>query len=192
MHISIDQITILIRINAFRFTGKSKTELLWEAIFKLDATGKQTHQSKLFKIQHKQFQLPKLRSDWIEDAYDEMELLGFPLCNYFNLVNEPMRGDVLATQMKYHVKKNVLIYGSLVTTRFNKTYQGKLMRLSTFIDKEGHYFDAVHFTDVVDKYPINGLGVYACFGTITDRFDFCSMNIVWSKKLAIRPDPRNT
>ncbi|WP_243472785.1 DNA polymerase III subunit alpha [Winogradskyella sp. MH6] len=190
--ISIEQLTILIRINAFRFTKKHKTELLWQAIFKINANGSKNKQAQLFKIQHRQFNLPKLKTNWVEDAYDEMELLGFPLCNYFNLIDEEINSDVMANEMKDFVGKNVLIYGSLVTTRFNKTSQGKLMRLSTFIDKMGNYFDAVHFTDVVDKYPINGLGVYACYGTIKDRFGFYSMVIVKSKKLSIKPDPRNT
>lgn len=65
------------------------------------------------------------------------------------------------------------------------------MRLSTFINKMGNYFDAVHFTDVVDKYPINGLGVYACYGTIKERFGFYSMVVVSSKKLPIISDPRD-
>ncbi|MEH6537599.1 MAG: DNA polymerase III subunit alpha [Psychroserpens sp.] len=190
--ISIEQLTILIRVDAFRFAKLTKTELQWQAIFKLNANGVKSRQSKLFKIQHKEFKLPKLDNNWIENAYDEMELLGFPICNYFSLVNTDMKDGVLAIQMKDFINKQILIYGSLVTTRFNTTSKGKLMRLSTFIDSNGDYFDAVHFTDVVDKYPINGLGVYACYGRITDRFDFYSMNIVWSKKLPIIPDPRNS
>lgn len=189
--ISIEQLTILIRINAFRFTNENKTELLWKAIFKLNANAIKTSQSKLFKIEHKDFSLPKLHANWIENAYDEMELLGFPLCNHFDLVNEALEDSVLAKDMKTCVNTNVLIYGCLVTTRFNKTNQGKIMRLSTFVDKHGDYFDAVHFTDVVDRYPINGIGIYACYGSITERFDFCSMRIIWSKKLAVMPDPRN-
>lgn len=189
--ISIEQLTILIRVDAFRFTKQTKTELQWQAIFKLNANGIKSNQSKLFKIQHKEFKLPKLDNNWIENAYDEMELLGFPLCDYFHLVNVEMKNGKLASQMKDFIHKEILIYGSLVTTRFNKTSQGKLMRLSTFIDCDGDYFDAVHFTDVVDKYPINGLGVYACYGKITDRYDFYSMSVIWSKKLSIIPDPRN-
>ena len=65
------------------------------------------------------------------------------------------------------------------------------MRLSTFIDKEGAYFDGVHFTDVVHKYPITGIGIYACFGKVTNRFGFCSLNIIKSKKLGILKDPRS-
>jgi len=189
--ISIEQLTILIRVDAFRFTKQTKTELQWQAIFKLNVNGVKSNQSKLFKIQHKEFKLPKLDNNWIENAYDEMELLGFPLCDYFHLVNVEMKNGVLASQMKDFIHKEILIYGSLVTTRFNKTSQGKLMRLSTFIDSHGDYFDAVHFTNVVDKYPINGLGVYACYGRITDRYGFYSMSVVWSKKLPIIPDPRN-
>ncbi|AUC81783.1 DNA polymerase III subunit alpha [Lacinutrix sp. Bg11-31] len=189
--ISIEQLTILIRIDAFRFTNKPKVELLWQAIFKLNAKGKNTVQSKLFKTEHKQFTLPKLDNNWIENAYDEMELIGFPLCNYFDLVNEDMKHDVLASQMNQFIGKSVLIYGNLVTTRFNKTSQGKLMRLSTFVDKNGDYFDAVHFTNVVNQFPINGLGIYACYGRITDRFGFYSMSVVWSKKLSVVNDPRN-
>ncbi|TYB76583.1 DNA polymerase III subunit alpha [Bizionia saleffrena] len=188
--ISIEQLTILIRIDAFRFTTHTKTELLWHATFKLNADGVKSSQSKLFKIQHKAFTIPKLNSNWVEDAYDEMELLSFPLCDYFKLASQELSGGVLAKNMKDFINKEILIYGSLVTTRYNKTAQGKLMRLSTFIDQNGDYFDAVHFTNVVDHYPINGLGIYACYGKITDRFDFYSMNIVWSKKLGILPDPR--
>ncbi len=190
INISIEQLTILIRIDAFRFTTKPKTQLLWEAMFKLNANGTKTNQSKLFKVAHKEFILPKLNSNWIENAYDELELLGFPLCGYFKLVKEDMQNGILATQMKNYANREVLIYGNLVCTRFNKTSQGKNMRLSTFVDIQGHYFDAVHFTKVVDQFPIHGLGIYACYGKITNRFDFCSMNVIWSKKIPIRPNPR--
>lgn len=64
------------------------------------------------------------------------------------------------------------------------------MRLSTFIDADGFYFDAVHFTDVVHLYPINGMGIYACYGKITNRFGFCSMNVIKSKKMSIAGDAR--
>lgn len=102
-----------------------------------------------------------------------------------------MVNGVLASRMKDFVGNEILIYGNLVTTRFNKTSQGKLMRLSTFIDQNGDYFDAVHFRDVVEKFPINGLGIYACYGRITDRFDFYSMRVVWSRKMGVLSDPRN-
>jgi DNA polymerase-3 subunit alpha len=189
--ISIEQLTVLIRIDGFRFTKKTKTQLLWQAVFKLNATKQKTKQSQLFKIQHKKYDLPKLEPHWIENVYDEMELLGFTIQDYFKLVTEPFLPSMKAKQMINYENKNVLIYGKLVNTRFNKTSQGKLMRLSTFIDSNGNYFDAVHFTNVVHLYPINGMGIYGCYGKITNRYGFCSMNIIKSRKMSIAVDPRS-
>jgi DNA polymerase-3 subunit alpha len=86
--------------------------------------------------------------------------------------------------------QNVLIYGLLVTTRYNTTSQGKLMSLSTFIDIDGNYFDAVHFADVVHSYPINEIGIHSCYDKITNRYEFCSMNVIQSKKMGVMGDPR--
>jgi DNA polymerase-3 subunit alpha len=190
--ISIEQLTVLIRIDAFRFTKKQKTTLLWEATFKLNTTKskQKTPQVKLFQVQHQNFEIPKLHTHWLENVYDEMELLGFTIHDYFSLVIESFHPHIKAKEMPKCSDKKVLLYGLLVSTRFNKTAQGKLMRLSTFIDADGHYFDAVHFTDVVHLYPINGMGVYACYGKITNKFGFCSMNVIKSKKMSIANDPR--
>ncbi|WP_299015881.1 DNA polymerase III subunit alpha [uncultured Polaribacter sp.] len=190
--ISIEQLSILIRINAFRFTNQPKKNLLWQATFRLNATkNKKGHdQEKLFPIQRQKFTLPNLQTHWLEIIYDEMELLGFTIHNYFSLVSETFCKHIKAKEMVQFADKNVLLYGQLVTTRYNKTSQGKLMRLSTFIDTEGNYFDAVHFTDVVHQYPVNGMGIYACYGKITNRFGFCSMNVLKSKKVSILGDPR--
>jgi len=188
--ISIEQLTILIRIDAFRFTKQSKTELLWQAIFKLHANKARTTQSKLFKTNHKQFKLPDLKTTWLEDAYDQMELLGFPLCNYFKLIIDTLEGGIKAKDMKFHIGKTVVLYGVLVNTRHHKGSNGKLMRFCTFTDQEGDYFDTVHFSKVVDLYPIIGFGVYACCGKVVQEFDFCTIAILWTKKLSLLQDPR--
>ncbi|QXP62746.1 DNA polymerase III subunit alpha [Polaribacter sp. HaHaR_3_91] len=189
--ISIEQLTILIRIDAFRFSHKTKKQLLWQAIFKLKATKQKTKQELLFKTEQVKYELPKLESHWLEKVYDEMELLGFTVHDYFKLVTEPFLPSIKAKQMIDFENQHVLIYGLLVTTRFNKTSQNKLMRLSTFIDQDGHYFDAVHFTNVVHQYPVNGMGIYGCFGKITNRYGFCSMNVIQSKKMSVAVDPRS-
>ena len=190
--ISIEQVTVLIRINAFRDLKVPKTALLWKATFKLNTTKtKQVQeQVKLFHSQHQNFEIPQLNNHWLENVYDEIELLGFTVHDYFSLVTDTFCPHIKAKEMPQFTNQNVLLYGQLVTTRFNKTAQGKLMRLSTFIDIAGNYFDAVHFTNVVSLYPINGMGIYACYGKITNRFDFCSMNVLKSKKMSIAGDPR--
>lgn len=189
--VSIEQLTILIRIGAFRFTQKSKPELLWQATFKLRALGKRSIDPQLFRPKHRKFPLPVFRQGWLEDAYDEMELLGFPLCSYFNLVGIEIKNKYRANDMHKFKNQNMSLYGIFVNTRFNKTVHGKKMRLSTFIDSDGEYFDAVHFTDVVDKYPINGRGVYYCYGLITEEFGHYSMKVLRTEKMPIKPDPRS-
>jgi len=189
--ISLEQLTILIRIGAFRFTGMQKSELMWQAIFKLNATKRSTGHPKLFKPKHKKFTLPKLEHNWLEDAYDQMELLGFPLYDYFDIISEEPKNQLMAKDLPKYVNQPMLLYGVVVNTRFNTTKHGKNMRLSTFIDREGKYFDAVHFTNVVDKYPIHGRGVFACYGKVTEEFGHYSMSIIRSKKMPFRADPRS-
>ncbi len=189
--ISIEQLTILVRIGAFRFTGVPKTALLWHAIFKVNAAKKRTAQMPLFKSKQRHFELPTLTTSWLEEAYDQMELLGFPLCDYFELVDEPIESTLLAKDMLQYKNQPILLYGILVNSRFHKTSKGQKMRFSTLTDLKGEYFDAVHFPQVVDKYPVHGIGVYACYGKVTEEFDFCSLDVIWSKKLSLKADPRN-
>lgn len=188
--ISIEQITILIRINAFRFTNIPKNEIMWQMMFKLNKTKKVAGQKMLFRPEQRNFTIPKLECSWLEEAYDQMELLGFPLCDYFNLVDEELKSDLKTADLPSYKDKNVLIYGILVNTRFHSTSKGEKMRFSTFTDLEGEFFDAVHFSNVVDKFPIWGQGVYACYGKVTEEFDFYSLDIIWSKKTPLKPDPR--
>src|SRR5690606_14496308 len=148
--ISIEQLSILIRIGAFRFTGMQKNELHWQGIFKINALKKRSGNPILFAPKHKKFELPKMEDNWLEDAYDQMELLGFPLYSYFDLISEKMLSDTRAQQMPDYLNKEILLYGILVNTRFNTTKNNTNMRFSTFIDQDGDYFDVVHFTNVVD------------------------------------------
>ncbi|WP_242131122.1 DNA polymerase III subunit alpha [Aestuariivivens marinum] len=190
VNISIEQLTILIRIGAFRFTEIPKTQLLWDAIFKLNKNGNRTIQNPLFKIQHKSYKLPEFNYGKVEESYDQMELLGFPLCNYFDLINEELKKHILAKGMKDHVHREVLLYGKLVNTRFHKGANGKLMRFCTFVDIKGSYFDTVHFHNTVDRYPIHGIGVYECIGKVIEEFGFYSIEVIATRKLALKPDPR--
>ena len=131
-----------------------------------------------------------MEDNWLEDAYDQMELLGFPLYSYFDLISEKMLSNTRAKHMPDYLNKKILLYGILVNTRFNTTKNNTNMRFSTFIDQNGNYFDVVHFTNVVDKYPIYGIGVYACYGKVTEEFGHFSLEAIWTRKISLRADPR--
>jgi DNA polymerase-3 subunit alpha len=84
--IGVEQARMLIRVGAFRFTGKSKPELLWDLTL-LHPGAKAIERSvDLFITEAPQTKLPALQHFDLSDAYDELELLGFPLCDPFLLV----------------------------------------------------------------------------------------------------------
>jgi len=86
--VSIDQLRILIRIGAFRFTGRTKRQLLWDIHSILGHQKKSMARKELFEGQNKKYSLPPLFNDEFEDARDEIEILGFPLCSPFELINK--------------------------------------------------------------------------------------------------------
>ena len=78
--VSLEQIRLLIRVGAFNFTGKNKKELLWDAHSLVNPLKKHSSDSNLFEVEPKKYTLPELFTSWVDDAFDEMELLGFTLC----------------------------------------------------------------------------------------------------------------
>ncbi|MCC6839752.1 MAG: DNA polymerase III subunit alpha [Flavobacteriales bacterium] len=81
----LEQARILIRAGALRFTGKSKPQLLWDLTL-LHSPVAVTADGDLFITKVEEPRLPELHHYPLADAYDELELLGFPLCDPFGLV----------------------------------------------------------------------------------------------------------
>jgi len=188
--ISLDQLCILIRVGAFRFTGRARKDLLWEAHFRL-GKGRRTPPSPgLFSEPVRQFVLPPLYHHWLEDAYDEMELLGFPLCNPFDLIAEEPADYRLARDLSHHVGSAVTVVGYLVTVKPTRTSRGERMYFGTFLDREGQFLDTVHFPPVASRYPWRGRGVYEISGLVMDDFEAISIECLSLRKLAYKPDPR--
>jgi DNA polymerase-3 subunit alpha len=81
----VEQARILIRVGALRFTGRSKPQLLWDLTL-LHRPANVATDGDLFISKVEEPKLPGLRFYPLADAYDELELLGFPLCDPFSLV----------------------------------------------------------------------------------------------------------
>lgn len=190
--IGIEQLVILIRVGAFAFTGKSKPELLWDAHSGMKKTKKTGGEYMLLDHPRRSFRLPPLERSPVEDAYDEIELLGFPVSmSMFNLLETLFRGQVMAREMIRFVGKKVRMMGNLVTIKYVKTVKKDWMHFGTFLDVEGEFFDTVHFADSLKNYPFKGDGVYLILGTITQEFGFPSLTVEKMAKMPLKPDPRN-
>ena len=193
--VTLDQLIILIRVGAFRFTGKPKAALLWEAhalIAKSTPSRIPNPASpSLFPPSAKKYQLPTLEQNLLADVYDEIELLGFPVTNsYFDLLQTAFRGDILAREMSENIGKSLRMLGLLVTIKYVRTVKKEWMHFGTFIDANGHFFDTVHFPQAVSQYPFRGDGVYLIKGKIVSEFGFPSMEVEKMAKMPLQPDPR--
>jgi DNA-directed DNA polymerase III PolC len=179
----LEQVRILIRIGAFRFVNKTKQQLLWEAMLYFSNTKNRNKTTvDLFDTEPKEYPLPKLQRNRIEDAFDEIELLGFPLCNPFELIENPGRG-ILANQLRENLNKQVHIIGYCITTKPTSTRSGEPMGFGTFNDREGNVFDTVHFPNVTKQYPFRGRGFYEIKGKVTEDFGVYTLEVSWMDKV---------
>lgn len=191
IHPGREQMVILIRINALRFTGKSKKTLLWEAHMYLGKTDKKIRPKELFGIRKKNFQLPALAENKIEDAYDEIELLGFPVTlRNFDLLRTPFRGEIMARDLVNNIGAKVRMTGNLASLKNVYTVKKEFMHFGAFLDAEGEFFDTVNFPDSLKKFPFRGYGVYLILGKVVEEFGFPSIEVEKMAKLPLRPDPR--
>ena len=189
--ISLEQVAILIKLNAFRFTGKNKRELLWEAHMKLNKLRvKEQPTFTLFRTESINYKTPELYHTMWEDAFDEIELLGFPLCSPFALLREPPTHTLQASQLKDYLNKSISIYGYLVTAKRTRTGKGDTMYFGTFLDTQGHFIDTVLFPPVAAQYKFRGKGIYLITGKPISEFDFITIEVQSMELLPIIEDPR--
>ena len=189
---SIENLLLLIRVNAFRFTGKEKSALMWEAHTLLKKTPKNNREKtpSLFPLISKEFSLPQLESDQVIDAYDEIELLGFPLTSsYFDLLTTNFRGEIKAKDLNNYVGKYVRMLGHLVTIKYVKTVRKDYMHFATFLDDKGNLYDSVHFPNSLKYYPFHGNGLYIMYGKVVEEFGYAMLEVLKLARLTITANP---
>lgn len=186
VNISLEQVLILIRIGCFRFTGKSKQALLWEAHFILNKRKTVNTANELFKQAGlRELEVPELEeADVRQEIVDQIEILEFPLDSPFHLVKDQTVSSIKARDMKQYLGKSVQIIGYLVTIKYTRTVKGDVMNFGTFVDREGDWIDTVHFPPVVKKYPFKGRGIYLIKGKVTQEFDFYSIEVESCERMA--------
>lgn len=186
-----EQLQILIRIGAFRFTGINKYELMWEKCGWKPKFTLNSGQGMLFsEPTFDTYSLPELKESPLEQAFDEMELLGFPLCSPFDLLEKVPPNCTTSEQMKNHINKTIVICGYLVTYKPVRTINKKRMAFVTWIDQKGNFFDSVHFPPIWEKLPLRGKGCYLLRGKVADDFGVCSLEVRFMEKLPFLADPR--
>lgn len=188
--IGIETLQTLIFIGAFRYTGKQKHELLIEARFLFSKNQYKTKALTLFQEPQKDYELPLIQRNPYEDAFDEIEILGFTVsCSIFDLLQTKYRGHVLVKDLfKYH-KKTVKMLAYLISRKHVPIENGS-MYFGTWIDAEGQYFDTAHFPDSLLRFPFKEGGIYLLLGTVEIDYHFPTITISKMAKMPLIPDPR--
>jgi len=200
--IGLEQLLTVIRIGGLRWTGQSKQQLQWEAHFLLGHLPKRTPTADLFihandDISPKQASLrnlPELAGGEEEDAYDEIELLGFSLSSPFNLLTPAAHARancaIPSRALPEFIGRTVTIAGYLVTVKETATIKGDRMLFGCFVDREGQWIDTVHFPRIAQAFPFRGRGAYLIHGSVHEEFGCVNVNVESMEKLDLKPDPR--
>jgi DNA polymerase-3 subunit alpha len=184
--ITAEPLETLIRVGALRFTGKSKKELLWEGDFveKKNRALAPAHQA-LFKQAPLTLTLPDLPVYELEDIYDEVELLGFPVRDPFTLVDDDPLKYVPAKEFPRHKGKVITVLGYHITHKPVRTIKGETMSFGTFLDVNKDWIDTVHFPQVHAAQPPRS-GFYRITGKVIEEFGVYSIEVVRAEKVGIK------
>ena len=188
-NVSLEQLRILIRVGALRFTGLSKPELLFEAHMLFDTYKKKNTDisMSIFSKERTKWKIPKTEINKIQDAYDEMEILEFPVTlTEFEMVKSKYKGDCNTNDLIKHLGRTVRIVGNFVTQKQLRTSKGEPMAFGTFLDSDGNFFDTTHFTKSLIEYGFKGFGVYLVMGRVVEEFGFPSITVDKMGKLSIK------
>lgn len=184
-----EQLDILIRVGAFNFDVHTKKELLWKSSLLLrHRTAHAEHVQPLFREQAPDCQLPMLAYHDHEDAFDEIALLGFPLCSPFSVLKHEQHSYIQAKDFRNFIGQQVSALGYLVCTKGIHTSKGIPMSFGTFMDVNGHFIDTVHFPDILRRYPFQKGGFYILEGKITEEYDVYVMEVNSMQKIGYFED----
>jgi len=187
------QLDLLIRIGAFRFTGQRKVELFWEKHKALNPDERKAGGTGTLFGETDVFQLPTLQEGAFDQAFDEIELLGFPLRSPFDFLADTAlkQGDGLAARdLPQYTGRPVTLLGYYVCRKDTRTIKGELMQFGTWIDRAGYFFDTVHFPDAIRRAPFQGKGIYRIRGKATADFGFTVVEVAQMERLPYRADER--
>ncbi|CAH0336579.1 Error-prone DNA polymerase [Flavobacterium sp. CECT 9288] len=186
----LESIQTLIFIGAFRCIGKTKSQLIIEARMLLIHHKLEVNTPLLIEEPTKEYKFPIIERSILEDAFDEIELLSFPVsCSPFDLLETKFKSGILANNLINYLKKEVKLIAYLVSIKQVPTKMG-MMFFGTWIDANGDYFDTAHFPKSLINYSFKGGGCYLLLGTVEVDYHFPTITVSKMAKMPFKPDPR--
>ena len=189
-NIGYEMIKPLIYVSALRFTGQTKAQLIIRSKILLGKNKKKKPVQRLFDDPPKAFNIPALRRTVLEDAFDEIELLGFPVSmTSFELLDVELPSPLKVKDFFINEGRSVSIVGFLVSIKSVPTAKGH-MNFGTWVDLDGTYWDSAHFPDCLERFPFQGPGCYVITGKVVIDYHFPTLEVSRMKHLKMKADPR--
>ncbi|WP_462249876.1 DNA polymerase III subunit alpha, partial [Ferruginibacter sp.] len=177
-NITKELLNILVSIGAFRFTGKKKKQLLWEANFLQKKNVSHIPAAKsMFEEAPINFKLPELVDYPMDDLYDDLETLDFTLGNPFDLVNDDPYKYLLAKDLAANLNKIVTVLIYFIDYKVVTTVRNDRMSFGTFLDVNLDWIDTVHFPESLRNYPLKGRGFYKVTGKVVSDFGVYNIEV---------------
>lgn len=174
----LELLNTLVSIGAFRFTGKTKKQLLWEANFVQKKNQTALHNvSVLFAEPPLEFQLPELADFPIDDLYNKMEILGFPLSNPFAMVHDDTAKYVFSKNPRNHTGKIITVLVYLLARKHVQTKNNDEMFFGTVVDCYLDWIATVHFPESARNLPLHTNGFYRITGKVVEDFGVHSVEV---------------
>ena len=182
----LEQLFILVKIGALRFTGKTKKQLLFDCLFLYgNRKAPLADRNLLFPEPPLTYQFPRIEQHKREDALQEIELLGFPLCSRFDLLTTDFRGEIKSRDMVNHLGQTVTMVGYLTNTKSSITRHGQYMQFGSFMDDENDTFEAVLFPETYKQFPLFSRNIYSITGKVTEEFGVVSLQVISCYRMEI-------
>ncbi|MNK21386.1 DNA polymerase III subunit alpha [compost metagenome] len=187
----LEQLLLLIRVGALRSFDIPKKELMWNAHLNFHKIpNKSAEQPQLFLQERREFVFPELTETDFEEVFEHLELLEFPLCNPFDILDQEPPKHVLARELAQCVNQQICTYGYLITVKKILSSKNQIVHFGTLFDREGEQLDTVHFQETALKYPFRGKGIYAIHGKVSEEFGHYTIEVEKIEKMPYKADVR--
>lgn len=180
INLTQDESASLIKIGALKSINSNNKELLWQNYlhFQPQSIAKTPQ---LFPISTQpEIAPPNFPSGIIDEAFDQLFILGFSLHSPFTVLANPITVNTSAKDLPKLQNQTVSIIGSYVATKEIHTTQNQTMYFGTFLDQHGHIFDTIHFPSQSknNKLPRSrGINCYKITGKVVNEYDFISISV---------------
>ena len=119
----------------------------------------------------------------LDDLYDQIEIVGFPLSNPFELADADGETFTPSAALHQYKGKTVTALTYFIARKHVVTKHSQEMFFGTFVDAALDWIDTVHFPDSAKRFPLHKAGFYRITGQVVEEFQVFSIVVQKMEKV---------